>query len=97
MANPIQSVPTHAMRHGPGDRPSDVLLSALAEAPDFRAAAVYLLEEIQAMLGSSRAILFRFEPTDESLVLSVDPDGVMRADHAGTQLRAVIQDRTTPG
>src|SRR6185369_13397713 len=52
-----------------GDRSIASLLSALAEAPDFTAAATYLLAELMELTGSPRACMLRAESGDESLTL----------------------------
>jgi PAS domain S-box-containing protein len=52
---------------GFGDREIAGLLSALAEAPDFPAAASFLLAELVERSGASRACLFRLESTLENL------------------------------
>jgi PAS domain S-box-containing protein len=98
MAAQVTHVTPSASTPVPGDRPRDVLLSALAEAPDFRAAAVYLLEEVQTMLGARRALLFQFEPTDECLVLSErsDRDRDVDGNGASTEPRFTILDRNHP-
>jgi PAS domain S-box-containing protein len=46
------------------------LLSALAEAPDLAAAATFLLSDIVASTGASRAALLRFDANEEQLVLA---------------------------
>src|SRR4051812_20461174 len=46
------------------------LLSALAEAPDLAAAATFLLSDILASTDGKRAVLLRFDTTDEELVLA---------------------------
>src|SRR3954468_22950756 len=46
------------------------LLSALAEAPDLVAAATFLLSDVLATTGASRAMLLRFDTDDEHLVLA---------------------------
>ena len=46
------------------------LLSALAEAPDYAAAATFLLSDLLAITGSRRACLFRFDVGDAQLVLA---------------------------
>jgi PAS domain S-box-containing protein len=45
------------------------LLSALAEAPDLAAAATFLLGDLLAETGATRACLLRFDPGDEHLAL----------------------------
>ncbi len=50
-----------------GDRAIAGLLSALAEAPDFPAAAALLVERVAELSGSSRACLLRFDPSQNSL------------------------------
>lgn len=62
------------------DRRVARLLSALAEAPDFRSASQFLLSEVSALAGGVAALHFRFVQSDESLVL-VQHVGV-RADEA---------------
>jgi len=52
-----------------GERRQLALLSALAEAPDFSAAATFLLGDLLALAGARRACLFRFDIIDEQLVL----------------------------
>ncbi|MFI5229320.1 MAG: ATP-binding protein [Gemmatimonadales bacterium] len=46
------------------------LLSALAEAPDLRAAAAFILNDVLASTGATRACLLRFDTTDEHLSLA---------------------------
>ncbi len=46
------------------------LLSALAEAPDYNAAATFLLTDLLALSGARRACLFRFDIGDGQLVLT---------------------------
>ncbi|HEY4129942.1 MAG TPA: ATP-binding protein [Gemmatimonadaceae bacterium] len=46
------------------------LLSALAEAPDYTAAATFLLTDLLALTGARRACLFRFDVGDGQLVLA---------------------------
>ena len=46
------------------------LLSALAEAPDLAAAATFLLSDITASTGATRAALLRFDSNDQQLVLA---------------------------
>ena len=53
----------------PVERPRDGLLAALAEAPDYVAAASFLLTQVAATTGAPRLCLYRFEPGDEALVL----------------------------
>jgi PAS domain S-box-containing protein len=51
-------------------RPRDGLLSALAEAPDYAAAAAFLLTELASFAGGARrAALLRFDPVAETLAL----------------------------
>lgn len=50
-----------------GDRDIAGLLSALAEAPDFPAAASFLLAELAELSGASKACLLRLEPSLENL------------------------------
>src|ERR1051325_5108036 len=52
-----------------GDRSVASLLSALAEAPDFSAAASFLLSELTEITGAARACMLRADGTDETLVL----------------------------
>jgi PAS domain S-box-containing protein len=52
-----------------GDRSVASLLSALAEAPDYAAAASYLLSELMELTASPRACMLRAESGDESLTL----------------------------
>jgi PAS domain S-box-containing protein len=52
-----------------GERRQLALLSALAEAPDFSAAATFLLADLLALAGARRACLFQFDVIDEQLVL----------------------------
>jgi len=52
---------------GFGDREIAGLLSALAEAPDFPAAASFLLAELSELSGASKACLFRLESSLENL------------------------------
>jgi PAS domain S-box-containing protein len=52
-----------------GDRPRDGLLSALAEAPDYAAAASFLLAELASFTQTRRGALLRFDPVAEELVL----------------------------
>ncbi len=54
---------------GPGDRAVAGLLSALAEAPDFPAAASFLLTELAEIAHSPRAYMLRLDPSQESLTL----------------------------
>jgi hypothetical protein len=51
------------------ERSHIALLSALAEAPDLPAAATFLLTDILATTGARRALLLRFDPEEEQLVL----------------------------
>jgi PAS domain S-box-containing protein len=46
------------------------LLSALAEAPDFAAAATFLLNHVLGATGTGRACLFRFDGGEQHLVLT---------------------------
>ena len=46
------------------------LLSSLAEAPDLAAAATFLLTDVLASTGGRRALLLRFDTTDEHLLLA---------------------------
>jgi len=50
-----------------GDRALASLLSALAEAPDFSAAASFLLTQIAEITGAARSLMLRFDPSQESL------------------------------
>ena len=68
------------VRSDAGDRRIARLLSALAEAPDFKSASQFLLSEISALAGGVSALHLRFVETDESLEL-VQHVGV-RADEA---------------
>ncbi|MDB4878165.1 MAG: sensor protein [Gemmatimonadetes bacterium] len=52
---------------GGGDRALAGLLSALAEAPDFPAAASFLLTQLADITGASRAAMLRLDPAQESL------------------------------
>ena len=62
-----------------GDRSIAGLLSALAEAPDFRAAASFLLAQLADLAGARRAAMFRLDSSHEnaqlvaSLGLDADP------------------------
>jgi PAS domain S-box-containing protein len=51
------------------DRQIAGLLSTLAEAPDFHAATQFLLSQVVAMTGASRACLMRYDATDEALAI----------------------------
>jgi PAS domain S-box-containing protein len=55
---------------GLSERGHLALLSGLAEAPDLSAAATFLLADLLAATGASRACLFRFDTTEEQLVLA---------------------------
>src|SRR3954467_15764181 len=50
-----------------GDRALASLLSALAEAPDFSAAASYLLTQIAEITGAARSFMLRCDPSQETL------------------------------
>ncbi len=50
-----------------GDRALASLLSALAEAPDFSAAASFLLTQIAEITGAARSLMLRFDASQESL------------------------------
>src|SRR5947208_17109084 len=52
-----------------GDRSVASLLSALAEAPDFPAAASFLLAELMELTGVPRACILRVDGGEENLVL----------------------------
>jgi PAS domain S-box-containing protein len=52
-----------------GDRSVASLLSALAEAPDFAAAASYLLAELTELTGSPRACMLRADSSDDVLTV----------------------------
>ena len=52
-----------------GDRSVASLLSALAEAPDFTAAASFLLSELAELTGAPRACMLRAESGEETLAL----------------------------
>jgi PAS domain S-box-containing protein len=75
------------------DRRVARLLSALAEAPDYRSAASFLLHEVSAMAGGVPSALLRFVTSQESLVF-VDQVGV-RGDDA-RQFPEAIEDRSHP-
>src|SRR5690348_7749570 len=59
-----------------GDRSIAGLLSALAEAPDFRAAASFLLTQLADLAGARRAAMLRLDSSHENaeLVASVGLD-----------------------
>ena len=50
-----------------GDRAVAALLSALAEAPDFRAAASFLLSQVVQLCGATRACMLRLDAAQETL------------------------------
>src|SRR4051812_10069756 len=52
-----------------GDRAVASLLSALAEAPDFPAAAAFLLSQLVEITGAPRACMLRLDPPQESIAL----------------------------
>ena len=52
-----------------GDRSIAGLLSGLAEAPDFRAAASFLLAQLADLAGARRAAMFRLDSSHENAVL----------------------------
>jgi len=52
-----------------GDRAVAGLLSALAEAPDFAAAASFLLAQFAEMTAASRALMLRIDEPQENLIL----------------------------
>src|SRR5262245_6256052 len=52
-----------------GDRSLAALLSALAEAPDFSAAASFLLSELMELTGSRRACMLRIDSDEENLTV----------------------------
>src|SRR3954453_10253560 len=54
----------------PGDRAVAGLLSALAEAPDFTAAASFFLTQLAEITRTSRACMLRLDSAHESLVLA---------------------------
>ena len=54
----------------PGDRAVAGLLSALAEAPDFTAAASFFLTQLAEVTRTSRACMLRLDSAHESLVLA---------------------------
>ena len=54
---------------GPGDRAVAGLLSALAEAPDFHAAASFLLTQLAEIAAAPRALMLRLDAAHENLVL----------------------------
>jgi PAS domain S-box-containing protein len=72
------------------DRPSNGLLSALAEAPDFAAAASYLITELSARVGSAGGYFFGFDTSEERLVLRASAGVSMPIDEV------VIAERTHP-
>ena len=51
------------------DRRVARLLSALAEAPDYGSAALFLLDEVSTLARGAPAVLLRYMPSQESLVL----------------------------
>ena len=75
------------------DRRVAKLLSALAEAPDFRSASQFLLSEVSAIAGGTAAVHLRFVPADESLTI-VQHVGV-RADEA-REFPERIEDHSHP-
>src|SRR5436190_18461550 len=60
-----------------GDRAVAGLLSALAEAPDFSAAASFLLTHLAELTGAPRAHMLRLDAQQESLALvsAIGTDG----------------------
>jgi len=52
-----------------GDRSIAGLLSGLAEAPDFRAAASFLLAQLADLAGARRAAMFRLDSSHENAQL----------------------------
>lgn len=83
----------HDRSDSANDRRVAKLLSALAEAPDFRSASQFLLSEISALAGGTAALHLRFVPADESLAI-VQHIGV-RADEA-RELPERIEDHSHP-
>ena len=57
---------------GASDHSRLSLLSALAEAPDLVAAATFLLNHVLGATGAGRALLLRFDPAEQQLVLTCD-------------------------
>jgi signal transduction histidine kinase len=64
-----RAVDLHVRPQAGDDRRIARLLSALAEAPDFKSASQFLLSEISALAGGVSALHLRFVQTDESLAL----------------------------
>src|SRR4051812_31685083 len=54
---------------GLGDRAVAALLSALAEAPDFPAAASFLLTQVAELTGATRACMWRLDPAEEAIAV----------------------------
>jgi PAS domain S-box-containing protein len=54
---------------GGGDRAVAGLLSALAEAPDFPAAAAFVLAQLAEMTGSARIAMLQLDPSQDTLTL----------------------------
>jgi PAS domain S-box-containing protein len=52
-----------------GDRAVAALLSALAEAPDYRAATAFLLAQVVELTGAGRACMLRFDAAQNALVV----------------------------
>src|SRR5437763_10765266 len=52
-----------------GDRAVAALLSALAEAPDYRAATSFLLSEVVELTGAARACILRLDAAQNALVV----------------------------
>ena len=72
------------------DRRLARLLSALAEAPDYRSAAVFLLDELSQLAGNAPAAILRYSPAIEGLTLV---DAVAADPH---EFPETIEDRDHP-
>ena len=75
------------------DRRVARLLSALAEAPDYGSAAVFLLDELSQLAGGAPAAILRYVPATESLAV-IESIGLAPADRK--ELPVAIEDRDHP-
>ncbi|HEY4219270.1 MAG TPA: ATP-binding protein [Gemmatimonadaceae bacterium] len=75
-----------------GDREVAGLLSALAEAPDFAAATAFLLGQLAEMTGSARGVLFRIDPSRDTLAAV----SVLGFDAGPTPLTMSVSDLSNP-
>ena len=79
-----ESPPASRFTSTQSDRSRLALLSALAEAPDIAAAAMFLLSDVLATTGARRALMLQFDRNEEDLLLiaQVGADDAMLTEYA---------------